>query len=300
MRAIVVHETGGPEVLREEEVERPEPGEGEVLVRIHAASINPIEWKQRSGRSQRQLPSILGSDISGTVEESRVDSFPPGTEVFGFAGTGAYAEYTATAAALVAPKPRALSHAEAAALPVAALTAWQALFDRGALQEGQTVLVAAAAGGVGHFAVQLAHNAGARVIGVGSGHNRDFVLDLGADQYVDYTNEDVATAATDVDIALDAVGGATTASLVTTLRKGGLLVTIASAPPEEEAAARGARAEVLIMSPKQDQLVRVAELVAERTIRVAIAAELPLADVAQAHELSEQGHVRGKIVLLVG
>jgi NADPH:quinone reductase-like Zn-dependent oxidoreductase len=300
MRAIVVHETGGPEVLREEDLERPEPGEGEVMVRVHAASVNPIDWKFRSGRAQHQLPAVLGSDISGTVEESRVESCPQGTEVFGFARTGAYAEFAATPAALLAPKPRALSHAEAAALPVAALTAWQALFDHGELKAGQTVLVAGAAGGVGHLAVQLAGTAGARVIGIGSTNNRDFVLGLGADEYVDYSKQDVATAAGGaVDVAFDTVGGATTAQLVPTLREGGVLVTIANAAPEQEAAERGARATVFSMSPKQDQLVRVAEMVAEGKVRVQIAAEMPLGEVPRAHELSEQGHTRGKIVLLV-
>jgi NADPH:quinone reductase-like Zn-dependent oxidoreductase len=153
---------------------------------------------------------------------------------------------------------------------------------------------------VGHLAVQLAHVSGARVTGVGSSQNRDFVLGLGADRYIDYRAEEAARAASDeVDIAFDAVGGATTAGLVPTLRSGGLLVTIANSPPEEAAAERGARAEMLVMSPKQDQLVRLAEMVAAGEVRVVISEELPLSEIARAHELSEAGHVRGKIVLSV-
>jgi len=299
MHAVVMNETGGPEVLRYEEVDRPEPGEGEVLVRVCAASVNPVDWKYRRGFADRALPAILGNDMSGTVEVSRVERFAPGEDVFGFASSGGYAEFATASAAAVAKKPAGVSHEQAAALPVAALTAWQALFDRGRLARGQTVLIAGAAGGVGHFAVQFARHAGVRAIGVGSSRNREFVLGLGAEQYIDYTQEDVATAASDVDVAFDAVGGETTQALLPTLREGGLLVTIANAPPEEEAAKRGVRAELLVMSPSTAQLSRIAQLVADGEVRVEIAEELPLTEVARAHELSESRHTRGKIVLKV-
>jgi NADPH:quinone reductase-like Zn-dependent oxidoreductase len=297
MRAFVVHETGGPEVLVEEERERPELGEGDVLVRIRALSINPIEWKQRRGLTEKALPAVLGSDISGTVEVSESDEFAPGQDVFGFAAGGAYAEYAATPARLLAPKPARLSHAQAAALPVVGLTAWQALFDRGGLQRGQSVLIAGAAGGVGHMAVQLAAAEGVRAIGVGSAANKEFVLGLGAEQYVDYTSEDVSTAVSGVDVAFDAVGGPTTAALLPTVREGGVLVTIANAPPQDEAAALGVRAELLIMSPNARELDRVGKMAAEGKIHVEIAEELPLSEVRRAHELSESGHTRGKLVL---
>jgi NADPH:quinone reductase-like Zn-dependent oxidoreductase len=179
------------------------------------------------------------------------------------------------------------------------MTAWQALFDRGGLQRGQTALVAGAAGGVGHLAVQFAKHAGARVIGTGSARNRDFVLDLGADEYIDYTSQDVGESAKDVDVAFDTVGGETTRSLLPTLREGGLLVTIANAPPQQEAAECGARAELLVMSPSSEQLARIAGLVAAGEVRVEIAQTFPLEEARQAHVLSESGHTRGKIVLTV-
>lgn len=297
MKAVVMHETGGADVLRLEEVEQPEPGEGEVLTRVHAASINPFDWKQRRGMADVSLPAVLGSDVSGTVEVSSSPDFAEGDEVFGLANSGAYAEFATASATVIAKKPEGVSHEQAAAIPVAGLTAWQALFDRGALESGKTALIAGAAGGVGHFAVQFAKHSGARVIGTGSSRNRDFVLGLGADEYVDYTEQDVAEAVKDVDVAFDTVGGETTESLVPVLREGGILITIAGAPPEDAARERGARVELLVMSPNSDQLARIAELVAAGEVRVGLAEVLLLNEVQRAHELSESGHTRGKIVL---
>jgi NADPH:quinone reductase-like Zn-dependent oxidoreductase len=258
--------------------------------------VNPIDWKNRS-RGQVELPKILGSDISGTVEVSRAGGLSDGDDVFGFAAGGGYAEHTLSAPAVLALKPASLTHEQAAALPVAGLTAWQALFDHGGLQQGQRALIAGAAGGVGHLAVQFAKRAGAHVIGVGSTRNRDFVIGLGADEYVDYTQQDVGEAVSDVDVVLDAVGGQTTEALVPVLREGAVLVTIASAPPEEAAQERGARAELLRMSPDPEALARIGALVAEGEVRVELAEVLPLAEVQRSHELIESGHTRGKIVL---
>ena len=297
MRAVVMRETGDPDVLRSEEVDAPEPGDGEVLIRVRAASVNPVDWKYRRGFMPRSVPAILGSDVSGTVEVSRADGFAAGDEVFGLAASGAYAELATASAAVIARKPAGVSHEQAAALPVAALTGWQGLFDRGGLQDGGTALIAGAAGGVGHFAVQFARVAGARAIGTGSTRNRDFVLGLGAADYVDYTQQDVAGAVSGVDVALDTVGGQTTQSLVPTVREGGVLVTIAGPPPTEAARERGVRAELMIMSPTAEQLAHVADLVAAGDVRVEIAAVLPLDDAPRAHQLSETGHTRGKIVL---
>jgi len=299
MQAVVMHETGDPDVLRYEEADRPEPGDGEVLIRVHAASVNPIDWKYRRGFVNRPLPAVLGNDVSGTVEISRAEDFSEGDEVFGISASGGYAEYSTASAAVIAKKPEGVSHEQAAAIPVAGLTAWQALFDRGGLVSGQSALVAGAAGGVGHFAVQFATVAGARAIGTGSTRNRDFVLGLGADEYVDYTQQDVGEAVSGADVAFDTVGGDTTATLLPAVREGGMLVTIAGAPPEEAARERGVRAELLVMSPKSEQLVRIAELVAGGEVRVEIAEAMPLADVKRAHELSESGHARGKLVLTV-
>jgi NADPH:quinone reductase-like Zn-dependent oxidoreductase len=297
VKAVVIHETGDPDVLRYEETDRPEPDDGEVLVRVRAASVNPADWKDRRGFMDRPLPRVLGIDMSGTVESSRADGFAEGDRVFGMSATGAYAEYSTASAAAIAKKPEGVSHEQAATIPVAGVTAWQALFDRGGLHSGQTALVAGAAGGVGHFAVQFAKVAGARSIGTGSTRNRDFVLGLGADEYVEYTQEDVGEAVRGADVALDTVGGDATVLLIPSVREGGILVTIAGAPPEEAARERGVRAELLVNSPKPEQLARIAELVAGGDVRVEIAEAMPLADAKRAHQLSESGHVRGKLVL---
>jgi NADPH:quinone reductase-like Zn-dependent oxidoreductase len=297
MRAVLLSETGGPEVLRIEQLPTPEPADGELLIRVRAASINPIDWKQRRGLSQKQLPAVLGNDISGTIEQSRADGFAEGEDVFGFAPSGGYAEFAVAPAGAIAKKPQGVSHAQAAALPVSGLTAWQALFDRGGLQSGQTLLVAGAAGGVGHLAVQFGKHAGARVIGTGSARNREFVLSLGADRYVDYTSEDVAETVSDADVVFDTVGGETTKTLVPAVREGGTIVVIAAAAPEAEAAERGARAELLVMTTNAEQLATIVELVAAGSVKVEIAGTFSLSQVAQAHELSEAGHTRGKLIL---
>src|SRR4051794_17363124 len=259
MKAVVVHETGGPEGLRLEEVDAPRPADGEVLIRVRAASVNPIDWKYRRGFAQKALPAVLGNDVSGVVEESRAEGFEAGDEVFGMAASGGYAEQAVCSGAAIAKKPPALTHEQAAALPVAGMTAWQALFDRGGLERGQTALVAGAAGGVGHLAVQFAKHAGARVAGSGSARNRDFVRGLGADEYVDYTSQEVADAVTGADLAFDTVGGDTTESLLPAVREGGILVTIAGAPPEDAARERGVRAELVVSGNNPEQLARIAE-----------------------------------------
>jgi NADPH:quinone reductase-like Zn-dependent oxidoreductase len=300
MRAVVMHETGNPDVLRYEEAEQPEPGQGEVLIRVRAASVNPVDWKYRRGFVDRPLPAILGRDVSGAVEVSRAEGFSEGDEVFGIAASGGYAELATASAAEIAKKPSDVSHEQAAAIPVAGLTAWQVMLDAAEVAEGQTALIAGAAGGVGHFAVQFARLGGARVIGTGSTRNRDFVLSLGAEQYVDYTQQEVAEAVSDVDVAFDTVGGDTTQSLLPTVREGGILVTVAGPPPEEAARERGVRAELYVTSTNPQQLARIAELVASGEVRVEVTEVLPFTEVQRAHELSESGHTRGKIILTVG
>jgi NADPH:quinone reductase-like Zn-dependent oxidoreductase len=297
MEAVVIHETGGPEVLRLEEIDTPEPDEGEVLIRVHATSVNPADWKQR--RSTTSLPAVLGYDLSGTVEVSRAPDVDEGDEVFGRASGGSYAEFAIASATAITQKPAGISHEQAAAIPVAGGTAWEGLFDVGRLESGQTALIAGAAGGVGHFAVQFAKHAGARVIGTGSSRNREFVLGLGADEYVDYTEQDVAEAVSDVDVALDTVGGQNTEGLLPVLRQGGILVTIAAAAPTDAAEARGVRAEVFSSRGDPEQLARIGELVDAGEVRVELAEVLPLSEIRRAHELSESGHTRGKIVLTV-
>jgi NADPH:quinone reductase-like Zn-dependent oxidoreductase len=299
MRAAVIHRTGGPEVLQLEEVPRPEPADGEVLIRVHAASVNPIDWKRRRGERTLEVPAVLGRDVSGTVEVSRAAGYAEGDAVFGTAGTGGYAEYTASSADQIARKPDAITHEQAAAIPVAGLTAWQGVVDHGGLTAGETALVAGAAGGVGHFAVQFARHAGARTIGTGSTANRDFVLGLGVDQYVDYTREGETNAVTGVDLAYDTVGGETTTALLDAVRDGGVLVGIAGPLPEEAARARGISSHRVRMNPSPEELAHIAGLVAQGDVHVEIADVLPLAEVARAHAISESGHVRGKLVLRV-
>lgn len=299
MRAVVIHEYGGPDVLQLEEADTPSPGDGEVLVRLRAASVNPVDWKNRTGYREQALPLILGNDGAGIVEESKAGGFSDGDAVFGRLTSGAYAELAVTSADAIVKKPEGLGFDQAATLPVAGLTAWQALFDKGGLQSGQTVLITGGSGGVGHLAVQFAKRAGARVIATASGRNRDFVLGLGADQFVDYTQEDAAQAAGEVDVVFDTVGGDVTPSLVPALREGSVIVTIASAPPEQEAAERGARAELLVSYNQPEQLRQIGDLVASGEVRVEISETLPLEEIRRAHEQSESGHVRGKIVLTI-
>jgi NADPH:quinone reductase-like Zn-dependent oxidoreductase len=292
-----IDETGGPEVLKLVEGERPEPGEGEVLVRVAAVAINPIDWKYRRGLIPKQLPAVLGSDISGVVESGRSERFSAGEEVFGLTSSGGYAEFALAPERMLAPKPPGLSHEQAAALPVAGMTAWQALFDVAELTAGQSVLIAGAAGGVGHLAVQFARVAGLHTIGTASARNRDFVLGLGAARFIDYAGAELAEIAGDLDAAFDTVGGATTETLLPALRSGGILVTIAGAPPEQQAAELGVRAQRLVMSPNAVQLARIGELLAANEVKVEIAKVLPLSEVREAHALSESGHTRGKIIL---
>ncbi len=300
MHAVVIHETGGPEVLQWEEVADPEPDEGEVLIRVHAAGVNPVDWKYRTGMAERELPAVLGHEASGIVEASRDDGFAEGDEVFGFAASGGYAELATSPAGSIAHKPEAgITHEEASTLQVSAQTAWQSLFDKAGLERGQTALITGAAGGVGHFAVQFAKHAGARVIGTGSSRNHDFVLSLGADEYLDYSEQDVADAVSEVDVAFDTVGGEVTESLVPTVRDGGVIVTIASAPPVEAAKERGIRAELHLTEPNPVELREIADLIAKGDVRVELSEVIPITEVQRAHELNESGHTRGKIVLSV-
>lgn len=300
MQAVLMRHTGGPEVLSLEEIDRPEPADGEVLIAVKAVSVNPIDWKYRRGLMPKPLPVVLGNDVSGTVVDSRAEGYAEGDDVFGIAPSGGYAQFATAPAAIIAKKPTGITHEQAAAIPVGGLTAWQALFDHGHLQSGQSALIAGAAGGVGHFAVQLAKHAGAHTIGIGSTRNRDFVLGLGADDYIDYTQQVIAEAISDVDLAFDTVGGEMTNTLLATVRSGGVLVLIANAPPEPQAAERGVRAVLFSMTPTSQQLTKVAQLVADRDLHIEIADVLPLAHVRRAHELSESGHTRGKIILTLG
>jgi NADPH:quinone reductase-like Zn-dependent oxidoreductase len=308
MKAVRMHSYGGPEVLVYEEVPRPSPGTGEVLIRVHAAGINPVDWKIREGylKQMREytLPLIPGWDVSGVVEALGVGviELEQGEEVFSrpdISRDGAYAEYIVVREAEVTPKPMSIGHVQAAAIPLAALTAWQSLFDAARLSRGQRVLIHAAAGGVGSFAVQLANWKGAHVIASASARNHDFLRQLGAAETIDYQTVRFEDVAKDVDVVYDTMGGDTQQRSWKVLKKGGILVSIVSPPSKELAAAHGVRAEYVFVQPNAQQLAEIARLVDFGKIKPVVETVLPLAEARQAQELNKKGHTRGKIVLKV-
>jgi NADPH:quinone reductase-like Zn-dependent oxidoreductase len=303
MKAVHIHSQGGPEMLRFEDVPRPDPAAGEVLVRVHAAGVNPVDWKIREGLFGKiLLPSVMGSDFSGVVEAlgPEVTEFRAGDAVFGsVAGeSGSYAEYALAPVSQIAAKPSGLEHLRAAAVPIPGLTAWQALFDTAKLQSGQRILIHAAAGGVGSFAVQFAKWKGAHVIGTASSRNVDYVRNLGADQVIDYRSTPFEEEVRDVDVVLDTRGGETQERSWQTLRNGGILVSLVEPPSESKAAARGVRGVFMSEDSKRtDQLAEIAQLIVTGRVQVPVETILPLRDARRAQELSQSGHARGKIVL---
>jgi NADPH:quinone reductase-like Zn-dependent oxidoreductase len=307
MKAIRAHEHGGPDVLRYEDAPVPKPGAGELLVQVYAAGVNPVDWKMvRAGGGRGrggQLPMIPGYDLAGVVRAGGDGAgFAPGDEVFAFADLGrggAYAEYAIVRTSEAATKPKSVDFVHAAATPLAALTAWQALFDTAKLDKGQTVLIHAGAGGVGSFAVQLARWKGATVIATASKENLDFLKQLGADQAVDYRNERFEDAAKNVDVILDPVGGETQARSWACLKKGGILVSIVSRPSADEAEKHGVRAAGILVKPDASELKQIADLVDSGNVKPQVGQTFPLADAAKAFEQSQTGHARGKIVLTV-
>jgi NADPH:quinone reductase-like Zn-dependent oxidoreductase len=305
MQAVRISEFGGPDVLRVEEAVRPTPGPGELLVRVHAAAVNPVDTGVRAGQAQgianARLPYIPGYDLSGTVAEvgEGVTRFSRGDEVFAMLHLrrgGAYAEYAIVKDAEAAGKPARASHAEAASLPLVALTAWQALFDTADLQAGETVLIHAGAGGVGSIAVQLAKWRGATVIATASEGNHEFLRSLGADMVIDYRTQRFEELARDVDVVLDPIGGETQVRSLGTLRDGGRLVGLMGLTPPARSAERGIRATAILVDPDSAQLRRIAELVDAGHVRPIVSHLLPLDQAPDAHRQSETGRTRGKIV----
>lgn len=314
MHAVRLHAFGEPEELLYEEVARPEPGPGEVLVRVHAAGVNPPDWYARRGfenfpvevRPNWTPPLVLGSDISGVVTAlgPGVTRWRPGDEVFGlvnFPGRASgYAEYAVSPAAHLAPKPATLGHVEAAAVPMAGLTAYQYVFTHLSGRVGSSVMVNGAAGGVGHFAAQLVRAAGAkRVIGVASGRHEEFLLGLGVDQFVDYTRTPAERAAGGVDLLIDTVGGPDAHRLLPHVRRGGRIapVFLGDYRPER-AAGLGVVVEAMrqVRSSGSD-LAELAALIDTGQVRVGVDSVFPLRDAAAAHARAERGHLQGKIVL---
>jgi NADPH:quinone reductase-like Zn-dependent oxidoreductase len=309
MRAIVATAWGGPEVLVERTVPRPEPARGEVLVRVRAAGVNPVDHKTRAGggllaRRGVEPPVILGWDVAGTVEAvgPGVTDLAPGDEVFGMPRfpdvAGAYAEYVAAPADVMARIPAGLDHAAAAALPLVALTALQA-FAKAGLADGQSVLVHAAAGGVGHVAVQIARARGCTVAGTASAGNQDLLRELGVDTPVDYGARPFEEVVRDVDVVLDPLGGDVRRRSWGVLRPGGVLVSVVGPPREGEAEAHGVRGAAIMVRTSGEGMAEVARLVQSGALRPVVGERLPLADAAEAHRRLETGHARGKIVLEV-
>ena len=308
MKAVRIHSFGGPETLIFESAPRPVPGKGEVLIRVHAAGVNPLDVKVRDGITEawvkHTLPLVPGWDVSGEVESrgEGVTQFVRGDEVFGridFSRDGAYAEYTVARASELAKKPESLDPLRAAAIPIAGLTAWQALFDVAGLTTGRKILIHRAAGGVGTFAVQLARWAGATVIGTASGRNVEFVKNLGADEVVDYEKTRFEDVVRDADVVLDTLGGEVQDRSWGVLKKGGILVSIVSAPSERDAASFGVRATRMMVHPDPEQLAELAKRVVSGSLDVVIDHIFPLSEARRAHEMIQAGHVRGKLVLRI-
>ncbi len=308
MQAVRIHNYGAPEVLILEDVPKPEPVPGEVLIRVHAAGVNPMDYKVRAGAAKNwlghTLPLIPGWDVSGTIEiaSDGTRDFEAGEEVYGmldFHRNGAYAEYVTAAASVISRKPSSLDHVHAAAVPLAGLAAWQSLFDLADLQAGQTILVHGAAGGTGHFATQFAAWKGARVLATAAAHDIDFVRGLGADQVIDYQAAPFAETVSDVDVVFDPLGGAVQRNSWRVLRPGGILVSTMGISSPEVAAEFDVRGEALSVRADSTELRAIAELIDEGCVRPAVTTVLPLGEAAQAQALLESGQSHGKIVLQV-
>lgn len=308
MKAIRIHKYGHADVLQYEDAPMPEIGPGEVLIKVHAASVNPVDWKVREGYLKDfiryRLPLIPGWDVAGTVERvgALVTRFKAGDAVYGrpdITRDGTYAEYVAVRSDEIGRAPKTIPLEHGAGIPLTALTAWMSLFDKADLRAGQSVLIHAASGGVGSFAVQLAKLVGVRVIGTASAANADLVRSLGADEVIDYRTEDFSKRVKDVDVVFDTVGGETLAKSWGVVRKGGVLVSIISPPDKATAEQHGVRGEYVFVTPSGARLDEIAGLVDAGKLRVNIAKEFPLAQVKEAHALSQTGHARGKIILRV-
>ena len=307
MKAARAHAYGGAEVLKLEEAPRPEPAADEVLVRVVAAGVNPVDAKVRAGMFKQpgaRLPFIPGYDISGVVEKTgaKATKFKAGDEVYAYLSLergGAYAEYAIAKENELAPKPRTLTHEQAAAVPLAALTAWQALVEKAKMTEGQTVLIHGGSGGVGSFAVQIAKARGGKVIATASAANQDFLKELGADQAIDYRAQKFEEVAKDVDVVLDTVAGETLRRSYDVVKKGGFIVSVLEPPAKAELEKRGIRGTVFLVQPNAEQLAEIAQLIDAKKVKPFVSQTFPLAEVAKAHAAIETGHTRGKIVLKV-
>ncbi|MFF0885726.1 NADP-dependent oxidoreductase [Streptomyces sp. NPDC003456] len=308
MRAISQDVLGGPDVLKEVEIERPAPKPNQVLVRVRAAGVNPTDWKHRAtGGFLGEPPFVLGWDVSGVVEAVGIGvaAFVPGDEVFGMLpypfGHGAHAEYVIAPVRALTRKPAGIDHVQAGALPLVSLTAWQALTEHAALQPGQRVLIHAAAGGVGHVAVQIAKARGAYVIGTASAGKHDFLREIGVDEAVDYRETDFTEVVKDADVVLYTIGGDNALRSLRVLRPGGVLVSILPGGSDElyeEAGRLGVRALRMLVDADRGGMEAIADLVESGKLRATIAGTFPLSAAAEAHERGDTGRTTGKLVLV--
>jgi NADPH:quinone reductase-like Zn-dependent oxidoreductase len=303
MKALQYHEYGGPEVLKFEDAPMPEPGPGEALVKVSGSGINPVDWKIREGKNRDQMPAhfpqVINREFSGTIVKlgSGVSGYNVGDPIYGIGTTGTCAEY-------VLAKPEAFAHAPATmelpatgGIPLAAMTAWQGLFDLGGLTAGQKVLIQAASGGVGTFAVQFAKYAGAYVYATASSNRLDIVQELGADRPIDYKSEKFEEIATEVDVVLDLIGGETGRRSLACLKKGGILVSSVHDAPVDEAKAQGKRAVNLTMKPSPIQLEQFSSMIQDLKLKPLIDAVVPFDRAIEAENQVQEGHSLGKIVI---
>jgi NADPH:quinone reductase-like Zn-dependent oxidoreductase len=308
MKAMVVHEFGGPEVMKLEDVAVPTPKEHEMLIRVYAAGVNSFDGVLQSGKYAKifkmQLPWIPGYDIAGIVETvgDKIGKFKVGDPVYAFISIpsgGGYAEYALAKEGQVALKPATISFAEAAGVPSVALTAWQALIDKANLQSGQTVLIHGASGGVGLFAIPIAKIRGAKVFATASTANQDFLKQLGADVAIDYKTQKFTEIAKNVDVVVDGVGGETLSRSYPIVRRGGFLVSLVGRVDQAQLDKHGIRGVSLEAESNGDQLAQIGRLIDEKKIKVVISQTFPLADAAKAQAKADTGHARGKIILKV-
>ncbi len=308
MKAIQIHGFGGPEVLQYEETNRPEIKSNEVLVRVCASSVNPVDNKIRAGEGQAKFPAefplTMGWDLSGIVEETgqSVTKFKKGDEVFGrpYPGkNGAFAEFIAVKESEIAFKPDGITHEEAAAVPLTALTAWQGLFDHGKLEAGQKVCILGASGGVGLFAVQLAKWKGASITGTSSGENIEFVKSLGAENAIDYTKESTNNMDSDFDLVFDTVGGEMQKKALRLIKKGGRLVTTVKPEVQQEAKEKNITVESFTARSDNDILDKISALIEKKTLKIFIAAVFSLKHAPDAEKAGGEKHAPGKIVIHV-
>jgi NADPH:quinone reductase-like Zn-dependent oxidoreductase len=308
MKAVVVHEYGGPEVLKYEDAPRPEPKENEILIRVIAAGVNPVDGMVRSGmfakHSKNAFPMIPGYDVAGIVEKTgaKIDKYKPGDAVYAYIGLkkgGGYAEYAVATDKEVSPKPKSLTFTEAAAVPLAAETAWQALFDTAKLGAGQTVLIHGGSGGVGSFAIQIAKARGAKVFATASTSNQELLKQLGADVAIDYTKQKFEDIAKDVDVVMDSIGKDTLARSYGVVKKGGFIVSLVARPDPAELEKHGIRGAPMGVDPNSAELAELTKLIDAKKVKVVVSQTFALAEAAKAQEQAATGHTRGKVVLKI-